>query len=78
MLSGASGAAVSDGEGVDGPVPQVTTMRAVHVEELRTALTTVYVFAGAPAPVFTDSSLAGIHVKAVHLAEIRDAAVAAP
>lgn len=50
---------------------------AVYITELRTALLDAYT-AGkiTPQPTFTDSSLAGVTVKAVHITEIRAAVVA--
>lgn len=55
-----------------------TIARAVHVEDLRTALQQAYASAGQPAPGFTDVSLVpqSSVIKALHLMELRDAVVA--
>jgi hypothetical protein len=49
----------------------VTTLKAAHVTELRTAVNAVRVLAGLGATAFTDASLAGIASKAIHMTEIR-------
>ena len=55
-----------------------TPVRAVHVAELRTALTEAYAAAGRTAPTFTDPALTtGVTlVRAVHISEIRSALLA--
>jgi hypothetical protein len=55
-------------------------MSAVHVLEMRAALAAVYAAAGQPAPTYTDATLiAGATViRAVHINELRTAAVNAP
>jgi hypothetical protein len=55
----------------------VSAIEAVHVTDLRTALTQVYTMLGQPAPVFTDPVLtAGMTVKAVHISQLRAAVFA--
>ena len=51
-------------------------IRAAHVAEMRTALDEAYSAAEQPPPTYTDSTLTGAPVKAVHIAELRDAVVA--
>lgn len=55
-----------------------STIRPVHVQELRTALAAVYVAAGLTPPTFTDPTLTvdTTTVKAVHLQELRTARLA--
>jgi len=49
-------------------------VKAVHIAELRTALSGAYVAAGRTPPTFTDPSLgAGALIRAVHLSELRAA-----
>lgn len=50
-----------------------TATRAVHIVELRTALDEAYVAADRTPPTYTDSSLSGMVIKAVHITELRDA-----
>jgi hypothetical protein len=57
----------------------VTTVRSIHITELRSALLDVYVAAGrTPLPVFTNPTLVAGEtiVAAAHVAEIRAAIVA--
>ena len=56
----------------------VTPVRAVHVQELRTALAEAYAAAGRTAPAFTDATIVqgASVVRAVHIAELRAAIVA--
>ena len=53
----------------------MTTIKAVHITELRTALGDVYTAVALSKPTYTDTSLAGIVVKAVHINEVRAAVV---
>ena len=53
-----------------------TVIRAQHILDLRSALSEVYISAGLTPPVYTDSSLAGVTVKMVHIAELRAAVIA--
>jgi microcystin-dependent protein len=54
-----------------------TVINAQHIIDLRTALAAVYAALGMTLPTYTDPSLgAGTTVKAVHVTELRDAAVA--
>lgn len=50
-----------------------TTIKAVHINELRQAVNAMRAAAGLTAASFTDSSLTGVLVKAVHVQELRDA-----
>lgn len=51
-------------------------IRALHLQELRTALGQAYGAAGRSQPAYTDSApLNGVFVKAVHIAELRTAVV---
>ena len=61
-------------------IEQVSTIRAIHITELRTALTAVYVAAGQAPPVFTDPTIIpGVTpLKAVHILELRAAVVSLP
>ena len=53
-------------------VTGVTTVRAVHIMELRAAVNTLRAAAGLPAVTFTDPVLAaGSYIKSVHLTELR-------
>jgi len=54
---------------------RASILRAVHISDLRTALSQAYVAAGMSAPVFaTDPGLgAGMLIKAAHITEIRAA-----
>ena len=55
----------------------MTTIRAVHITELRTGLEEAYPAAGLTPPTYTDPHLAaGSTMKAVHISEIRAAVVA--
>ena len=57
--------------------PGVTTIKSVHVTQLRTALSEAYAAAGRPSPTYTDAGLvAGYSIKAAHINELRDAVVA--
>jgi hypothetical protein len=61
-------------------VPGVTPVKAVHVTQMRTALTQAYQAAGRTAPSFSDPSLtAGLTaVRAAHIAKLRAAVLALP
>ncbi len=50
----------------------VDFVRAQHFVEMRQAVSSVRTCAGLGAPTWTDSSLSGVQVKAIHLTEIRD------
>lgn len=52
-------------------------IRAVHVEQLRTAVDAMRAAAGLAPATFTDASLAGVAVRRVHLVELRSALDAA-
>jgi uncharacterized repeat protein (TIGR01451 family) len=54
-------------------VAQTTTIRAVHVDQLRAAVNAVRAAAGLPAATFTDAATAGIVIKVVHVTELRSA-----
>lgn len=59
--------------------PTLTTSTVIqdeHILELRTALAAVYTNAAVTQPVYTDVSLAGVAVKAIHIAQLRAAVVA--
>ena len=51
--------------------------KAVHLDELRTALREAYVAAGPPPPSFVDPSIVpqGTVMKAAHVRELRDAVI---
>ncbi len=51
---------------------QATLIRSAHIDELRTAVTSIRSFAGLFAPTWTDPSLAGAVCKAIHIQELRD------
>jgi hypothetical protein len=53
-----------------------TVIKAVHIAELRTALSSAYTACGVSPPTYTDTNLAGVAVKAVHFNELRNAVVA--
>ena len=55
-----------------------TAVRAVHLRELRTALSEAYVGGGRTAPVYTDPVIVALFtpVKAVHFTELQAAVVA--
>jgi len=48
-----------------------TLVKATHLSQLRTAVTTVRAQALVGAPAFTDSASAGVTIKAVHITELR-------
>jgi hypothetical protein len=52
-------------------VPHITTIKASHITELRTAVNAVRAAAGLPPATFTDASPAGVFIKAVHITELR-------
>ena len=55
----------------------VSSIRAIHVTEMRNALVQAYLAAGVAQPVFTDTNInAGGAVKAVHIQELRNAVIA--
>lgn len=56
-------------------VAGVTSIRAVHITELRAALGEAYNQYGLTPPTYTDPMLTGIAVKAVHITELRNAAI---
>jgi hypothetical protein len=56
---------------------QTTVILAVHITDLRTALSQAYVAARRATPTFTDPSIAaGVTIRVVHIAELRAAVVA--
>jgi hypothetical protein len=55
------------------PLAAGTLIRAVHLSELRSAVSAVRQLAGLAPAVFTDSASAGVLVRAVHVTEIRSA-----
>ena len=59
-------------------VARVTAVRAVHLRELRTALSEAYVGGGRTAPAYTDPVIVALltPVKAVHFTELQAAVVA--
>ncbi len=61
----------------DPVVAATTTVKAVHLTELRTAANAMRAAAGLGAAAFIDPSLSGIAIKAVHLQELRTAIEAA-
>jgi hypothetical protein len=50
----------------------VTTIKAAHVNELRSAVTTLYAALGKPAPTFTGTITVGSIIRAQHIAELRN------
>jgi hypothetical protein len=54
-----------------------TTIAAVHLNELRSAINAVRATAGLAAASFTDPTLAGMPIKRAHMQELRDALAAA-
>ena len=54
-------------------VPSSTIIKAVHLTQLRQAVTAVSVLAGTGTPTFTDSSPAGVFIRLVHVTELRNA-----
>jgi len=50
----------------------ITNIRGLHFMQMRTAVASVRECAGLPAPTWTDATLSGVPIKAVHLAEIRN------
>jgi len=54
-------------------IPGTTTLRAVHFEQLRTAINAVRVLGGLAATVFTDPTWSNLPVAATHIAEMRTA-----
>lgn len=58
-------------------VAGTTTVRAIHVDQLRVAANAVRALAGLPSASFTDASLTGVKVKKVHIDELRAALDAA-
>jgi hypothetical protein len=61
----------------DKPVTTATQVKAIHLTQLRTAVTAVRALAGLGAPSYTDVAAAGLKIKAVHLTELRTALDAA-
>jgi lamin tail-like protein len=55
----------------DTPLNPGTPIRAVHLQQLRTAINAVRALAGLNATTFTDPSLTGVIVKKVHIDELR-------
>lgn len=54
-------------------VSTVTTIKAVHITQLRSAVNSVRAKAGLSAATFTDSNLSGLTVQRIHVKELRDA-----
>ena len=54
-------------------VAQTTTVKGVHLTEMRTAVNAVRALAGLSAATWTDPSLGGVRIKAVHITELRAA-----
>jgi fibronectin type III domain protein len=52
-------------------VARVTPIKAVHLAQLRTAVTAVRALAGLGAPAYTDPASHGVVIKAVHITELR-------
>jgi hypothetical protein len=52
-------------------VASTTTVKALHLSQLRTAITAVRALAGLGAAPVTDASPAGVAIKAVHITELR-------
>ena len=80
--AGASGNSASDLATTifftDDPLAAGTTaVKAVHLEQLRTAVTAVRSLAGLGAPAYTDAAAAGTTIKGVHVTELRTALDAA-
>ncbi len=61
----------------DSPLVAGTTVQALHLSELRTAVDAVRALAGLAAAGFTEPAIAGTTIKAVHLTELRSAIVEA-
>ncbi len=59
------------------PLTSGTTVKAVHLAELRTAVDAVRNLAGLPPGSYTDAAVKGTTIKAVHLTELRSALDAA-
>jgi hypothetical protein len=53
--------------------PFETTISASHVTQLRTAVNAVRMLSGLAAVTLTDTALAGVAPKALHIVELRDA-----
>lgn len=58
-------------------VPRVTTIRALHLAQIRTAVNAVRAAAGLGAASFTDAATGGVTMKAVHVTQLRTALSAA-
>lgn len=57
-------------------VPGAVTVKSVHLAQMRSALGSVYAALKRTTPVYTDTALTGVPVKAVHLTELRAAILA--
>jgi hypothetical protein len=57
----------------DDPLSAGTTVKAVHIMELRSAVNAYRAAAGLTAATFTDASLTGVPFKAIHVLELRAA-----
>jgi hypothetical protein len=57
----------------DDPLVAQTTVKAVHITELRNAVNLLRAAAGLSAATFTDPTLTNVAVKAIHIQEIRNA-----
>ena len=53
-----------------------TSLKWIHVMDLRNALSQAYTAVGTTAPVFTDPTLTGLRMKALHVMELRAAVMA--
>lgn len=55
----------------DDPLASGVRVKAIHLAQLRTAVTAVRAQAGLGAPAYTDAASSGVRVKAVHVTELR-------
>lgn len=55
----------------DDPLAAGVLVQAIHLAQLRTAVTAVRAQAGLSAPTYTDAATTGVTVKAVHITELR-------
>jgi hypothetical protein len=62
---------------IDNSLTAGTTIKAVHLTQLRTAVDAVRILAGLSPGVYTDVNPAGATVKAVHITELRSALIEA-
>ena len=57
-------------------IPGTMVVRVVHLTELRSALAEAYVAAGQMPPLYADSIVAGVKIKANHVTEVQAAVIA--